>query len=203
MGLQIKKNKAIIALLAVTCLLGAAGAVYASGGEGKSMMEGSLSPAKLKDFGWRVMNFVALMIILIKYVKPPLLNALAGRKQTIADQFEDLTERKAEVEQNYQKCEEKLSKIDDQVNSILENAKAQAEAEKSRIIADAERSAEDIKRKGTMAVQFELSAARQQLQTEIAEQATAMAEGLIKDNLQESDQNIIIEDYLEKVGAMQ
>ncbi len=202
MGLRVKRNKVVIGLLTVACMLGVAGAVYASGGE-KSMLEGSLSPAKLKDFGWRLMNFAALMIILLKFLKQPLVNALAGRKQTIADQFEDLNERKAEVEQNYQKCEEKLSKIDDQVNSILENAKAQAEAEKNRIITDAERSAEDIKRKATMAVQFELSAAKQLLQTEIAEQAAAMAESLIKENLQESDQNSIIEDYLDKVGAIQ
>ena len=190
-------RKFIIGLLAGAFVLGSAGFLYAASGEG------SLSPAKLKDFGWRVMNFAALMIILIKFLKKPLANALSSRRQGIADQFEELNERRAEVERNYKECEAKLSKIDEQVTNILKNAKAQAEVEGNRIIEDANRSAEDIKRKAEMSIQFELSESRQRLQTEIADQATVMAEALIKQNLQDVDQNKLVEDYLEKVGALQ
>ncbi len=197
MRLHNTKYKVSIALLTCVLVLGTATLLYAASGEG------SLSPAKLKDFGWRVMNFAALMIILIKFLKQPLVNALAARKQGIADQFEGLNERRAEVEKNYQKCEEKLSLIDQEVTRIIENAKAQGETEKARIIEDASRAAEDIKRKAEMSIQFELSESRQRLQTEIAEEAARMAEALIKQNLQESDQNKIVEDYLDKVGALQ
>jgi F-type H+-transporting ATPase subunit b len=191
------RSKLTIAILAGVLVLGTATVLYASSGEG------SLSPAKLKDFGWRVMNFVALMIVLIKYLKQPLVNALSARRQGIADQFEGLNERRAEVEKDYQRCEAKLSQIDQEVNRIIENAKAQAETEKARIIEDANRAAEDIKRKAEMSIQFEMSESRQRLQVEIAEEAARMAESLIKQNLQDSDQNRIVEDYLDKVGALQ
>jgi F-type H+-transporting ATPase subunit b len=143
------------------------------------------------------------MIILVKYLKQPLVNALASRRQGIADQFEGLNERRAEVEKNYQKCEEKLNQIDQEVGRIIENAKAQGETEKARIIEDANRAAEDIKRKAEMSVQFEMSESRRRLQTEIAEQAAIIAEALIKQNLQEADQNKLVDDYLDKVGALQ
>lgn len=197
MRLQIRKSKGLIALLTAMFVLGTVTVLYASSGEG------SLSPAKLKDFGWRVMNFVALMIILIKFLKQPLVNALAARRQGIADQFEGLNERRAEVEKNYQKCEARLGQIDQEVNRIIENAKAQGETEKERIIEDANRAAEDIKRKAEMSIQFEMSASRQKLQNDMAEATAKMAEALIRKNLQESDQNKIVEDYLEKVGALQ
>lgn len=197
MKLRLNRSKLIIGLLAAAFVLGSAGLLYAASGEG------SLSPAKLKDFGWRVMNFAALMIILVKFLKKPLANALSSRRQAIADQFEDLSERRAEVEKKYRLSEEKLGKIDEQLNMILENAKVQAEVESKRIIEDANRAAEDIKRKAQMSIQFELSEARQRLQSEVADQATAMAEALIVQNLQDADQNKLIEDYLEKVGALQ
>lgn len=197
MRLNGMRSKISIALLAVVLVLGTATFLYASSGYDP------LSPAKLKDLGWRVMNFVALMIILIKFVKKPLANALSARKQGIADQFEGLNERRAEVQANYQKCEEKLSQIDSEVTRIIDNAKAQGETEKARIIEDANRSATDIKRKAELSIQFEISESRMRLQAEIADQATQMAEALIRRNLQEADQNKIVEDYLDKVGALQ
>lgn len=197
MKLRLDKSKLAVSLLVVAVVLGSAGLLYASSGEG------SLSPAKLKDFGWRVMNFAALMIILVKFLKKPLANALSSRRQAIADQFEDLSERRAEVEKKYRQSEEKLGKIDEQINMILENAKVQAEVEGKRIVEDANRAAEDIKRKAEMSIQFELTEARQRLQSEVADQATALAEALIVKNLQDADQNKLVEDYLEKVGALQ
>jgi len=206
MRLHIKKEKFVVGALAATAVLGAAGLLYASSGEHhstKSVMEASLSPEKLKDLGLRVMNFAALVIILVKFLKKPLADALRGRREAIVEQIDGLNTRKADVEQSYQQCEEKLSKVDEQVSSIIENAKAQAESVKERIIEDATRAAGDMKRKAELSIQFELSEARARLQAEVADQATLMAKEMIKNNLQESDHNAIVEGYLEKVGAIQ
>ena len=54
-----------------------------------------------------------------------------------------------------------------------------------------------------MAIQHEITEARLRLRSEIAEQAVEMATELIKKNLKDSDQNKMVEDYLEKVGAIQ
>ena len=205
MRLQMNRKKFVAGMVTATCVLGVAGLVYAASGghETKSMFEGSLSPAKLKDLGLRAMNFAALLIILVKFLKKPMVDALSGRRQGIADQIDFLNSRKTEVEKNYQKCEEKLSQIDAQVTNILENAKAQAESLKAKIIAEGERASEEMKRKAELSIQFELSEARAKLQSEVADQASLMAEELIKNNLQESDHSAIVEGYLEKVGAIQ
>ena len=54
-----------------------------------------------------------------------------------------------------------------------------------------------------MTVNNEIMIARRTLKNEIAEQAAAMAEELIVKNLTSDDQVKIIEDYLDKVGAVQ
>jgi F-type H+-transporting ATPase subunit b len=194
-----KWSKFISISLAIAALTAIATLAYASsGGEG-----GSLSPAKLKDLLWRVLNFAVLAVVLFKVLSKPIANGLRARQQSIKEQFTDLEERKAEADRAYQNYEEKLASIDGEVNDIIQSAIAQGEAEKSRIIDEAKRAAEDIKRQAEMAIQHELAEAKLRLREEVANQAVIMAEELIRKNLQETDQVKLIEDYLAKVGTVQ
>ena len=171
---------------------------HASSGEG-----GSLSHEKLMDLLWRTLNFTGLLIILILALKKPIANGLNSRRQAIIDKFNDLEAQKAEAERIYKEYEARLSKIDQEVESIISAAVKQGEAEKTRIIEDANRAAGDIQRQAEMAIQHELTEAKLRLRSEIAEQAVQMAEDLIKQNLKKDDQAKMVEDYLEKVGAIQ
>ena len=199
MKLNGKWSKFISTSLALAALMVISTLAYASSGsEG-----GSLSPAKLKDLLWRVLNFAVLAVVLFKVLSKPIANGLRARQQSIKEQFTDLEERKAEADTAYQTFEEKLSSIDGEVSDIIQSAIAQGEAEKNRIIEEANRAAEDIKRQAEMAIQHELAEAKLRLREEVANQAVVMAEELIKKNLQETDQVKLIEDYLAKVGTVQ
>ena len=61
----------------------------------------------------------------------------------------------------------------------------------------------DIKRQAEMTIHNEIMDARRTLKNEVADQAAIMAEELIVKNLTPEDQVKIIEDYLDKVGAVQ
>jgi F-type H+-transporting ATPase subunit b len=163
----------------------------------------SLSPEKLKDLGWRVMNFIALMFILIKFGAKPIAAGLSSRKDKIKSEIEDLEAKKAEAEKTYRDFEAKLASVEKDIDTIVEKAVAQAEIEKVRIIEKAEQAAADIQRQAEMAIQQEIMEARRMLKNEIADQAAAMAEELIIKNLTAADQVKIVEDYLVKVGAVQ
>ncbi len=163
----------------------------------------SLSPAKLKDLGFRVMNFVALMIILIKFGAKPVGAALSGRRRQVKEDLDALEAKKIEAERSYKEFSAKLASVEKDVDLIVEKAIAQAEIEKVKIIERAEKAAEDIKRQAQMTVANEIIAARRMLKNEIADKAAIMAEALILKNLTEDDQVKIVEDYLDKVGAIQ
>ena len=224
-------SKIVLTALALAAVLGTAGIIYASGdphaveaaghaaeaaghaaeaageahgahGGGLTGPHGPLSPAKLKDFGWRVMNFAALMVILIKFLKKPLVDSLKGRQQNIAAEFEDLESRRSDAERNYKEYEARLAGIDDELKDMVQKAIAQGQVEKERIIEEANRAAEGIKRQAEMAVQNEIAEAKRRLKTEVAEQAAVMAEEIIKKNLQDADQNKLVEDYLTKLGGL-
>ncbi len=183
---------ALLLCLAVTT------AWAAGGGEG-----GSLSSEKLWDLFFRILNFAVLIFILVKFGAKPIAEGLSGRQKKIKEDIEDLESRRAEAETSYREFESKLAGMEKEIDTIVEKAVAQAEVEKTKIIEKAEQAADDIKRQAEMAVQNEITEARRTLKNDIAEQAAAMAEELIVKNLTADDQVKIIEDYLDKVGAVQ
>ncbi|SDO45829.1 ATP synthase F0 subunit B [Desulforhopalus singaporensis] len=163
----------------------------------------SLSAAKIKDLGWRIVNFIALMIILVKFGAKPIGAALSTRRNKIKDEIEDLEEKRAKAEQSYADFQSKLASVESEIDKVVDRAVAQAEVEKAKIIEKAEQAAADIKRSAEQAVLNEISEARKMLKNEVAEQAAVMAQELIVNNLTDDDQVKIIENYLEKVGAVQ
>lgn len=176
-------------------------AAAAEGGHGA--VKNSLSAEKLKDLGWRVVNFIVLMFILVKFGAKPIGAGLAGRQKRVKDEIEELEAKRAAAEKSYRDFESKLATVEKDIDKIVEKAVAQAELEKVKILERAEMAAADIKRQAELAIQKEIMDARRYLKDEVADKATAMAESLIKKNLTPGDQVKIVEDYLAKVGAVQ
>jgi|GEM_PF-187873 F-type H+-transporting ATPase subunit b len=180
---------------------------HASGVEGAAHGGGHVAPmitaAKLKDLFWRTVNFIALVIILVKFLAKPIAGGLSGRRRGIQEELESLQARRDEAERSYKEFEGRLAGMEKEMDAVVEKAIAMAEDEKVRILNEAERSAEDIKRQAEAAVQAAVVEAKRRLQEEVAEQAAAMAEELIVKNLTPEDQVAITEQYLEKVGAVQ
>ena len=201
--MKISGKKGLALVLGVALVAGLTGLAVAAGhGEG-GHGEGGIPTAKWLDLLWRTTNFTGLVIILVWALKKPLSQGLQGRRQGIVDKFADLEAQKGEAERIYREYEARLTKIDAEVEAIVSAAVKQGEAEKERIIAEADRAAGDIRRQADMSIQHELAEARLRLRAEVAEQAVTLAEGLIKQNLQDADQNRMVEDYLDKVGAIQ
>jgi F-type H+-transporting ATPase subunit b len=175
---------------------------YAASGEGQAVSN-SLSKEKLMDLFWRVINFIALMIILVKFGAKPIGFALGNRQKQVKEELDDLEQRRDNAEKQYREFETKLSTVEKDIDSIVDKAVAQAEIEKAKIIEKAEKAVDDLKRSAELAVQNEIVEARRVLKDEIAEQAAAMAEELIVKNLTPEDQVKIIENYLDKVEAAQ
>lgn len=167
------------------------------------VVRNSLSAAKVKDLGWRVVNFIALMIILVKFGAKPIGSGLSARRKKIKDEIETLEQNRTEAEKSYNEFQAKLATVESEIDKVVERAIAQAEVEKTKILEKAEQGAADLMRSAEMAVQNQVTEARRTLKNEVAEQAAVLAEEIIVKNLTTDDQVKIIETYLDKVGAVQ
>lgn len=178
---------------------------HAAGGHGDAHAAhgNSLSAEKLKDLFWRTINFIALVIILVKFLAKPIASGLSGRQKQIQEELQDLEAKRDDAQAEFKAFEAKLAGMEQEMGNVVEKAIAQAENEKQRILAEAEQAAEDIKRQAEASIQGELEDAKRVLRVEVAEQAAAMAEELIVKNLTPKDQVTITEQFLERVGAVQ
>src|ERR1039458_3485795 len=135
-------NPAIITSAALCLLLmGLAAAGYASeGGEGAHHVD---TAKQMKDFGWRVLDFSALVILLIWAVKKAnVKQTLADRRDAIDKMLNEAAEAKEAAEKKLAEYDKKLAAANREIDDIYASIKAEGEAEKARIIAEAKVTAE-------------------------------------------------------------
>ena len=176
-------------------LLALAGAAWAAGGG----EPGGITETKITDFIWRSFNFVVFAAILIKLAVKPAKAFFAGRTQEIAQNLEDLESKKAAAAQALAEAEARLAQVGAERDGIIKQFMSEGEAEKAKIIAKAEMVAVRIKEMAKLTIEGETKKAAQELKREVAEQATQMAEELIKKKITSGDQKRLVEEYLTKV----
>ncbi len=174
------------------------------GGEAAAHEEGEhegLTHTQIMNFVWHCLNFTLLVVILVKFLKQPITEALRGRQEEVRAAFEELERSKAEAERKYAEYERKLANMEEEAERIRRSFIEQGKAEKERIIAQAQEAAERIKAQAELFIQQELVKAKRELQAEMADMAVKMAEELIKKNITDEDHERLIDDYLAKLEA--
>ena len=191
------KARYVVSLLVVVSVLFAFGAVWASSEGG----EGGLD--KGKDLIWRTMNFALLAGILIYFLRKPLPKALQSRRQGIKDQLDDLERQKRDAERELAEYKERFARLDQEVEKIVAEYIHDGEAAKANIIEEAKAAAEKLQEQAKKNIEHEFQKAKQQLKAEMADEAVAMAEELIKKDIKHKDQKRLIDEYLTKVVVAQ
>jgi len=188
----------VISLLVVVSILLCFGSVFASseGGHGGGAGKG-------KDLLWRTMNFAVLAGVLIYLLRKPITQGLQSRRQGIKDQLNDLERGKQEAKRRLAEYKEKLSLLDKEVEKIIAEYIREGEAAKAKIIDEAKAAAQRLQEQAKKDIEHEFQKAKQRLKAEMGEQAVAMAEELIKRNIEDKDQERLIDEYLKKVVVAQ
>ena len=187
-----------LAGLGLTLLLAgvalAAEAAHGGGHEG-------ISPAKITDFIWRIVNFLVfaglLVYLLAKKVKVK--DLFAKRAQDIAQTLEDLEAKKAAAAAALKEAEARLAGVATEREAIIKQYMAEGEAEKAKILDKANQVAARLKEMAALTIQQETRKAAQVLREEVADLSTQMAADLIKEKATLADQQVLVEEYLKKV----
>jgi F-type H+-transporting ATPase subunit b len=177
----------------------AASVALAAGGEAAHGEAHGISPAKITDFIWRTVNFLVFAGILIYLTAKPIKAFFAKRSSDISESLEELEARKAEAEAALEAAVTRLAEVGAEREDLIKQFIAEGEMEKSKIIEKAEMVAERIKEMAALSITQETKKAALELKKEVAEQATQIAEELIKKEITPTDQNKLVEEYLQKV----
>ena len=179
----------------------AAVAETGEGGHGEAAAEGGhgISSEKIWDLVWRTLNFAVLFIILFVVLRKPASQFFANRRETIAQTLEDFEKKKSAAEVRMKELEATLADLTQEREKIMADYVRDGEAEKEKIVAHAHEMAERIKKQAEVTISNEIEAAKNDLMNEIAGMSAAMAEDLIRKNINSQDQERLVEEYLSKV----
>ncbi len=156
----------------------------------------------LKDYIYRVINFVVAFGLIAFFVRKPIRNAMAARSEGIAQQLEESKSARQDAEAKFAEYDAKLSAATAEIDEIYAGIRREGEVEREKIIANAKEMAEKIKADAHRAAANEVNAARAALRKEATALAVALAEELLRKNITEQDQARLIDEYMQKVGEL-
>ena len=168
--------------------------VYASGGG-----EASDHGAVMKDFGYRVLNFVILAGFLWWASAKKIKEFFAGRRSDIKASLNQALAAKEDAEKKFKEYAAKLEKATEEIDGIAEMIKVQGLAEKDKLIEEAKKAAVKIEEDTKARMEQEFGNARNQLRAEAAQLSVQMAEELLRRNITITDHEHMVKDYLDKV----
>jgi len=157
----------------------------------------------LLDLLYRFINFALLVVILFWALKKANLKAFfAARREDIRRRLEDLREGKEDAEKGYQEMEARLKAFQEERGRILEQFKKEGLAEKERIVGEARERVKQIVEQAELTIRQEIQTARDRLKEEMVVLAANRAQEIISKEMTDTDQDLLVDDFIERVGKI-
>jgi len=196
-----RSKKIIITLTYISVFVLLASVSFASESGGVHHPDGG---AQLKDFGWRVLNFAALVgIMLFALKKADVKGSLAARQADIEKSLKDAEAARNTAEAKLKEYGVKLDRASKEIDELHAAIVREGEQEKNRIIAEANIAAEKIVAQAALSAEQETVKARNELRAEAARLAVEIATGKLTGAIGKKDHDRFVGEYLDKVVQIQ
>lgn len=148
--------------------------------------------------------FLGLVVILGKYAWGPIVAGLKAREDKIRADIDAAERARAQADAARRQFDDQLATAESRVRELINQAQADGQQLASRMRAQAQEEAEDIKRRAMKEIEQSQREALEQIRAEAAGLATAVAEKILRREVNKDDQRRLIEESLEEfqtVGA--
>ena len=152
-----------------------------------------------KATAWAVPNFLILITILWYFAAGPLNEMFRSRRQDLKTAIDAAEQARLEAEARYAEYQKRLARLDDELAAIRAEFKAEAEAEKKKMLAEAEKQSQRIKTEAEFTAKQELLMAQYRLREDAARLAVEVAEKVIREVIDDSDRDRLLNEYLTKI----
>ena len=154
-----------------------------------------------RDYLFQIVNFIILMAILIKFIRPPLKGYLEKRHDQVKEDLQKARELSAAAEKAYKEAQQRLENVDDEIKFIREKMLSEVEMEKKRLMEEAERKANVMRAQAEQGLKEEIARIKKKLREEISLEALALAEKLVKKSITKEDQKRLVDFYIQQLGS--
>lgn len=151
------------------------------------------------DWVWPIINFLILFFALFFFARKPVKDFFRNRTALIEKSLKEAAEAKELANKSLEEVKQRLDMADKEVQEILEAARASGEREREELIAQEESLKKKMIEQAKANIEFELEKAKKSLKSEAALMALEMAEKQIKERLDRSEQEKLIDEYIRKL----
>ena len=155
-----------------------------------------------KNFGYRSIVFVVLVVILYKLLKKPVLNFLDNRTDDIKKAIKDAETAAENAKTELTNYEIKMKSFESDLEAMKEKSMAAADTEKKIILDDAAKQIEKLQDFAESLIESEKRKAVEDLKNEVVVKALEAAYGRLGEELTAEKQKQLLNEYIKKIGVL-
>jgi F-type H+-transporting ATPase subunit b len=153
------------------------------------------------EFGAAAINFVLLLIILVRFGKRPVASFLGDRRRIMERSMNEAAEHKAKAEKLHKEYSDRLAQLDRELQKLRDDIARSAQEDKQRIVADAEETAQRLRSETEALIDQHRKALTADVRRDVVEAAAAAAEQVLRGQLTPGDQQRLADVYVQRVGS--
>jgi F-type H+-transporting ATPase subunit b len=157
------------------------------------------APGEPPPFLASLINFGILVLVVNRYGKKALADALVKRKESITREIDEATRMRKAAEERLEQYETKLAKMNEEHERVRREFREQGERDKARIIQEAKERRERMRNDTEIVLSQEAKQMRQDLLAEVVTQASRIAGEILSKNTTLGDHDRFAEAFLHQL----
>ncbi|MBQ3115167.1 MAG: F0F1 ATP synthase subunit B [Clostridia bacterium] len=147
-----------------------------------------------------LINLIILFLLVKKFLFKPVNNMLAKRQNELDKKYHDADEAKRVAENDRQLWDEKIKTVKSETDEMIKQAQEVAKKQGETIVSKAKEQADGIIRQAENQIDLERKKAQAEIKQEIVVVSTALANKLLKREINADDHRQFIDSFIEKIG---
>lgn len=156
----------------------------------------------LYDLGMKFVNFGILAGMLFYFLRKPVSQGLAQRRDAIKKELDEALAARDAAEAKYREYKARVAALETEIQTIHADFQAEGERQKARILADAEKAAASISRQVEAAAANEVKRATDELRAEAAALAVQLAQEILSKAYTPEDQKKAVELTIQNIARV-
>lgn len=152
------------------------------------------------DILFQLAMFLILMALLKKFAWGPLMGVMNEREQHIASQIDEAEKSRTEANKNLEEQRELLKQARTEAAQLIESAKKQADVQREEILALARTESDRLKESAKLEIQQQKEQAVAAIRDQVATLSVMIASKVIEKELNETEQEKLINEYIIEAG---
>jgi F-type H+-transporting ATPase subunit b len=194
---SLKKILQTVFCLAGTCMFAAS----AFSGEAAHGEGGHQAVTFLGDWLPRIVNFAVIAAVVVYFARKPAIDFFKNRSLAIAKAMHESQEASERAVRAVGEMEQKIRDLERETDGMLAEARARGEKDKQALVEEGKKLAQDIQNQVKQGIEIEVRKARTALAAEASRLSLDLAEGRIKEKINNTDHERIVKEYISNVGG--